>query len=231
MANDGSSAKFVVLGSPRSGTTMLLSYLNSHPNVKAKGELFRFLRGRSSEGLWADAFMTKKVGVHAVGFKLLRSHPEDSIDKSVWSRIKGDEKLKILHLRRKNLVRWYVSRLVALQTSCWNTYSRKKVLPLSERKIHVNVAEALASFESELRYHEQIERYYSKSQLLKVVYEDLVRSGDQEFSRIFKFLSIPDCRVRSSTVKINFEPLHDLITNYKEVESRLKNTPYSCFLE
>ncbi len=39
--------RFMILSRTRTGSTMLLSLLNSHPNVYAEGEIFRALNGRN----------------------------------------------------------------------------------------------------------------------------------------------------------------------------------------
>lgn len=63
LTGDINYRKFIIISDSRTGSTLLMQLLNSHPNIIAKGELFKNLNGRTCEKIWKDFFKkrAKKV--------------------------------------------------------------------------------------------------------------------------------------------------------------------------
>lgn len=127
--------KFIVIGQPRTGTTYLITLLNSHENVLCENELFNprgIVRTRkaandlSNEGLirreadpllWAKEFFEqKRSGTYqAIGFNLMLGHAVEVFDGLVRDGV------KIIYLYRDNKLAQYLSWVKANSSKRWAT--------------------------------------------------------------------------------------------------------------
>lgn len=135
----GGPARFIVLAGARTGSNMLVQALDSSPHMRCFGEVFNAAldhisygvdgydnfnaRDRSLRDRDAVAFLRKRVfkrppaGVRAVGFKLL--YAQDAGFADLLDHLTADEGLRVLHLRRRNLLRTLVSWKIANGTGLW----------------------------------------------------------------------------------------------------------------
>ena len=77
--------KFVIIARSRTGSNLLRSYLNSHPNIEAHDELFRELKRKSCQEIWKGLFIKKNKKIKYVGFKIFYYHPLEGSDNSIWN--------------------------------------------------------------------------------------------------------------------------------------------------
>jgi LPS sulfotransferase NodH len=135
--------RFVILGHPRTGSTMLVQALNSNPALLCFGEVFNAntpsihfdvpgfaQRGKEDVALRREdpgRFLRERVfanhpsDIRAVGFKLLYDHfwAFDGLVESLTA----DRDLRVVHLMRRNKLRTYVSMRIAERTGRWLEYS------------------------------------------------------------------------------------------------------------
>ena len=146
-SNDDSAAedpvRFIILSGPRTGSTMLVSALNSSPEITCFGELFRFIEDTVSFGVGGfaiagydnhsvedlelrnsdfKAFLSQRIfvemeGVTAVGFKHHYGHFFGFPGLREWLVEQRD--MRVLHLRRRNLLRMLLSTRIAEVTGGW----------------------------------------------------------------------------------------------------------------
>jgi hypothetical protein len=131
--------RFIILSSPRVGSNMLASALNSSRDIICFRELFnafsgfidfsvegydnasaedRALRNRDfKEFLQRRIFCQHAEGTRAVGFKMPYVHFRFFPGLLEWLVADGD--LRVLHLRRRNLLRMLVSLRIARKTGRW----------------------------------------------------------------------------------------------------------------
>jgi LPS sulfotransferase NodH len=130
---------FIILSTARTGSTMLVQALNSHPRVRCFREVFnarmdyvdfsmegydnfnqsdialrqedpsRFLRER--------VFREWPPGIRAVGFKLLYENHADV--PTLVHDLTSDSRLRVIHLRRRNELRTLVSEKKARMSGVW----------------------------------------------------------------------------------------------------------------
>ncbi|WP_280564143.1 hypothetical protein [Chromohalobacter sp. 48-RD10] len=74
---DNRYRKFIVLTRSRTGSNLLVSLLNSHPNISADGEIFSKLNGRDYKRIISNAFSRQPRYIKAKGFKIFYYHPQD----------------------------------------------------------------------------------------------------------------------------------------------------------
>lgn len=247
------AVRFVILGTQRTGTILLMGLLDSHPEIACTGELFqhkadmvqyslpryrlhvtsslkeriRYLISQSSsiESYLDDVFTV--LDAPAMGFKLM-------LDQAVLFPAVLDylqaHGFKIVRIVRHNLLKTYISRIRARQTGVYlSTGSLETVL------LHVPVdslVEKLAELEKEQR---TLQSLLSRLALdsVTVSYESIAsQSRESEVGRILSFLSVdPDIRLEPRSTKITPDDLGQVIDNYEEVVTALSDTAYRQFLD
>lgn len=243
--------KFIILGRARTGSNFLASMLRSHGEVICFGELFNSvhpgtirwdspgfevtpealaLRERDPLGfIDTQVFASVPRQVKAVGFKLFYNQAQEENWRSVWDYIKAQTGWKVIHLRRRNIVRVHLSEKIADKTQKWSI--------LRDDDAHRDVAveltfsDCLRTFE---HLHESIERYqrfFADHDVLDVFYEDLVANTEVETDRIQRFLGVPRRQLRAKTRKQARQPLTTMISNYDELKRQCEGTALAEFLD
>src|ERR1700761_6862103 len=111
--------KFIILSSPRSGTHMLRTSLDAHPNIVCLTEMFNpdYTLGQYSftentpeqEILERYIFSPQKWKTRAVGFCIHRTDARFGEWPHLWDSLAAMPDLLVVSLRRKNLLRRYLS--------------------------------------------------------------------------------------------------------------------------
>ena len=226
---DKSYQKFVIVSSGRSGSNLLVSLLDSHENVEAHGELFRFLNGDSSLKRWNEIFSNKNKIIEMAGFKLFYYHPFDQKKAGVWDILQSDKETKIIHLVRENRVRVYVSLMVANKTGKWRNKSGK-TKSIEDKRINIDLDEFIKWAEEKERYEIDTREKFKNHPFIEVSYEKLVRNRESVFDNLLTFLGVSKMTLHSSLRKQNSEKLEDLIVNYDEFKEAILKTKYAKHL-
>lgn len=245
-------ARFVILGTQRTGTILLMGLLDSHPDITCLGELFQHradyvqhsvpryhlhvtssLRNRFLDivarkpTMWNyldDVFAA--LDTQVAGFKLM-------FDQAIQFPMVLDylqaHDFKIITILRQNLLKTHISRLRALQTGVYlSTGKEEKVL------LHVPVdslVEELMALEKE---YEAIQRMLAGLSLdsSSVTYESISGpSAESDLQRLLRFLgAAPHAQLEPRSTKITPDDLSQAIANHEEVASTLKGTAYERFL-
>jgi DNA invertase Pin-like site-specific DNA recombinase len=140
LATEGSNvARFMILSGARTGSTVLAQALNSGPDIVCFRELFNLKRNEidySVDGYDEEnaedlalrerdpvRFLQERIfcrhpdKVGAVGFKFHYVHFWAYPD--LWEALTEDTDLRVLHLRRRNLLRMLLSTKIAKSTGVW----------------------------------------------------------------------------------------------------------------
>lgn len=244
--------KFVVLTTNRSGSTWLMSTLNSLPGVTGQGELF-LPRPRVTEKRWDSDFArprfieAKPEGLAfrpfsvfsyldalystpgTVGFKLMYSHlgqyPE-ILAYLIRYRI------HVVHLIRRNYLDVVLSGAVKAKIG------RAHVLAGQAAPDDIRVELDTANLIQQLRKLEK-QRNLARTLLrwcrlphIEVVYEELLRNP-AHFRPLWDFLSIKSDEYvpQSTLVRIRRGKQRDAISNYDQVKKTLAHSRFAEFLE
>lgn len=206
-----------------------MSLLNSHPNVKADGEIFKWPGGKSCEEIWSDFFINYPKRIKFAGFKLFYNHPRTG-DKKVWEFIEEDPNIIIIHLTRNNLLRSLVSKKIGLKTKQWTeSLKRPSFIPVDIKKIHLDTKECEEYFKKIKDYEKTTNKRFQDHQIIPVTYEELAENKQQTISRIFRDLELQDFSVVSGMKRQNPETLSELVVNYEELNAYFNNTRWTNF--
>jgi len=222
--------KFVVITRSRTGSNLFMSLLSSHPNINAHGEIFSELHNQSCQKIWRNTFVNKHRWIKYVGFKIFYHHPLDSIDKNVWQYLEQDNSIKIIHLKRENILRAHISDLIAQKTNKW-TKDDLQNTSIENRKINVNIDECLNMFDKVKRWEKKTYECFQNHPYIELTYEELTSNLEYEMSEIFNFLKIKNKNVYSKLKKQNPEKTEELVLNFKDLKNALIKNNYSHLLE
>lgn len=247
---DGSKAytKFIVLGRSRVGSNLLLSLLNTHSRVIAFGEIlgdpkntdlnipdyirsvrmFASMPREPVRFLEKEIFRTVPADVSAVGFKIFYYHAQSAGWRPVWTYLESQKDLRIIHIKRRNILKTHLSRKKAVKTSSWvNTSGMDE----DTTAISLSYEECLDDFIKTHQWEKQHDLLFENHRKLDVLYEDLAHDYEREMRRIFAFLDVGYEHVQPATYKQINKPLSEAIANYFELKERFQGTPWAAFFE
>lgn len=233
--------RFIILAAPRTGSNLLCTLLNSHPEVLCHHELFNpngifyaldCRDGSLDLGSMAErdrvpfGFLQRvwenQRGASCVGFKMTRGQND-----AVMQHLVGDSGVLKIVLHRKNRLKTFVSELVARQTGQWEAYAWDEVVT-DTPKVRVDVESLKAHSDLNERFYDDIRHsLHTKHQAcIEMSYEDIFSRSEQV--RLLGFLGVEATEVRlaHSSVKQNDSDLRNLVENFHELELAMEGSEY-----
>lgn len=238
--------RFIILGRSRVGSNLLRSLLNAHSQIEAYGEIFRnreamdwdHLNVLQSEKMRQmvlrdpAAFLDEKVfrkypgETAAVGFKIFYYHAREGSWEPVWPYLLAQKELRVIHIKRRNILKTHLSRKRAEITDSWVNTTGAPEKPVS---VTLDYEECLADFERTRAWEEAADAQFANHLLLQLAYEDLAHDYEGEMRRVFDFLDVAYEAVRPSIHKQSRQTLAEAITNYDELKQQFAGTPWAEF--
>jgi LPS sulfotransferase NodH len=240
--------RFIILGRYRSGSNYLRGLMNSHSQIVVLGELFQnektigwaypgYRQSRHVLNLFHDQpvkFLQTRVfrrfprEVQAVGFKIFYYHAQTDNWKPVWTYLIENETIKVIHIKRKNILKTHLSRKLAALTDTWVDTSGSKD---SIRQVSLDYEECLQDFVRTREWEETHDQTFAKHPLVQVCYEDLARDYGSELNRIQEFLGVRIETLKPETFKQSNRPISDSISNYYALKQEFIGSPWELFFE
>lgn len=232
---------FLIVSDGRTGSNLLRDLIASHPHAFCGGEIFNkdyverngvpwpvgdtekdntlipLMRDNPEEYLARLFAQAATKGFRAIGAKLTfengAAHPTASMC------LAAKENLRVIHLRRCNVLRQYVSLQRAFKTGEWAAKGNSGPLP----RIHIDFVKfvwfLLRNKELEAKAHE----LFAKHPSMQVTYEDLAAAPQAVSARCVEFLGLdPNVPLRTWHRKSATDSLRDAIENYDEVKARFR---------
>jgi LPS sulfotransferase NodH len=243
--------RFIILGQARTGSTFLQSLLNSHSQIVAFGEIFRrfdaifwdyssYPRNVPRRQLCAFrddpiGFLETHVyakfpkGISAVGFKLFYAHARHTRQRPLWTYLRDRRDLKIIHIKRRNVLRTHLSLETAKMVGRWRDLS---VEPAGDDiSILLDYDECLRKFAETREQERAHDILFANHAKMDLFYEELSRDYTSEMRRVQQFLGVECQVVAPTTHKQARRPLSVAISNYDELAARFKDTPWEAFFD
>jgi LPS sulfotransferase NodH len=240
--------RFVVLGIARTGSTLLVNLLNGHSQVMAFGELFRspdaigwdvrpFTHYQRS-GLLAlyrsdpVAFLEQEVfrrwprRYAAVGFKLFYYHAKEPPYSQLWDYLARDRSIRILHIKRRNILEQYLSLQIANLTNIWSTQSRPRC-ELPPIRLEAEACHKHFAWVRELE--REAAEFFRAHHVHNVYYEDLAADRRSQMRAVHGFLDIEDEAAEPTLVRQRNRPLSQSIANFDELRREFAETRWADF--
>lgn len=216
--------KYVILFQGRAGSTLLTEHMRSHPNINAKYEAFSTLPREWPVQLdWMTNFFYAAqpeqldTPTQVIGFKTKLT---DIADPDLFANFVQDNKIKVIHLFRKNLVKLIVSVIRAdrLRKTCGdsNLYDAKHSLG----KIHIDPTEFRRQ-KKRIRLYRELREYIDgmNVDVCRVRYEDLLYNLDRTLNRLWKFVGVQRHQTDADVLKNTPDRLEDAVENLDELRA------------
>jgi LPS sulfotransferase NodH len=222
-----SAGKFLIFTFQRTGSTLLVDLLDSHPEIQCEGEILLHRKFLPRTYLSYKAQISPKS---TFGFKLITSHfiyqgmanPDDFI------RYLSASDFKFILLSRRNIVRAAISLYLAVQSGKFHHY--KDELHRPDQKVNLSQPELfhyIDWLEKNRRFLEQLTHDIPH---ISFIYEDdLLTSEKQQATvdSICRYLNVDPCQAKTQLLRSPKENTFDRVQNLEEVVSWLLRSPYS----
>lgn len=272
--------RFIILSGPRTGSNLLALALNSHPEVTCFGEVFNFtldfvtfnvegydnldpadlaLQRRDPQQFLRERIFGKHPnGTRAVGLKYhygqLWGH------QALQDGLTGDKGLRVLHLRRRNLLRAMLSLKIAEQTGVWVVPTGRKLTLANVGKAFRHpgwAAQKLSALLPRMETAksrapagvsispEELYEYIIRMEITRakfddlfrehptqtILYEDLQRDCQAVFDQTQAFLGVKPRPLAVALQKQNPQPLRELLANYDELHKAFGSGDHGWMFE
>lgn len=236
---------FVIVGIQRTGTNLLVTSLNSHPDILCIGETFLsrgmspYDYGRYRKLSWGrrlghyldrrrqmrcyltDYYMAP--GYAAIGFKLMQSQARQY--PVVWEYLR-ERDAKVIRVVRCNQLKVLVSRILLKRTGLPHTTTR-----LCSPRLQLPTWNLKRRLDSITRENERWSILLADVEYLPITYERVLSDRQTEFRRVLEFLRVDlDVALHSPFQKLTPNRLQDVIQNYADVVRCLSGTRYEKYL-
>jgi LPS sulfotransferase NodH len=235
----------LIVGNPRTGSTLLSTLLLQHPDVHVHGELFHPIenerRGthalRHRRKAWFDPetddailFLDEHVfgvstdykgrRVSVVGVKIFADHISSGGATHLFRRFHGHyPDAAVLHMRRDDYLSTLVSLEFARRTRQWVNWSHDPQSRAEVSSFSIPVKQALAFFDRMWRADAYFSLTFSGPNYLPVHYSRLVVDLPGTMSSVFASLGVPDHPVSMVTEKQVSGEDWSLVENLPDLQS------------
>ncbi|MCC2606094.1 sulfotransferase domain-containing protein [Planctobacterium marinum] len=224
--------KVIVIGRARTGSNLLLSYLNSHPAIHMEGEIFAHQRHKTEQQILKMVFNKQPQGIEAAGFKIFYHHPMDNKEQSkIWDILKADPSIHVIQLQRTNMLRMHISRKIAMQSDVWTASKKSEVDKVKVKTISFTKAELEEGFNKTKNWEANAQVDFANHPMLQIEYEKMISNPEQEFRRLTDFLRVEAMAPETKLRKQNPESLSNLIENYAELKAAFADTEWAVFFD
>lgn len=250
--SEGTQLKFVILGTQRTGSTLIRTCLDSHPDIRCFGELFaqRDERPHSYAGFVTSSLSHRLL--HYVGrkhliYRYLDQLPDKDDDRTygfkvMYSQLQGfrygfpmildylsDHRVKVLHVVRKNVLKMAVSRVRAWSTGIWHSSAKERKGPAT---IELDTQTLLSILKKLKRIEDEWRARLGRLDTLEVAYEGFVDDQATSTAQILGFLGVePGPPLVSHLKKVTPDSLGDVVTNFSAVRALLAGTEFEWCLD
>jgi len=235
--------KFVIVGAPRTGSTLLVKTINNLNGVCCHGELLgpekvrgyedgfdlvkasksereartqRLLLERNTDPV--DFIDRVLIADHtATGFKALYSAFLDPRWREVIAFLQTNPAIKFIHLTRKNTLRRYISEQILLEGGPNHSGAGgKSDMPI---KVRVDIDAFLRRSSQIEAEGNEITALLAKQTVLNITYEKLSADTTATVARVCRFLALVNSPldIKPALTKVGAANLSDSVSNYQEL--------------
>lgn len=232
--------KFFIFAHYRTGSTLLKSLIDSHPEIKCDGEIFLpFVYLDFKKMLFPNLYIKNnlyKCKMDNYGFILRLSQLQNVLTRFhknpkyfIKNLYKND--WKIIHLKRRNYLRQAISNILHLERGQAHDTPEK---PLKKTIIRISPEKLMKSIKWMENCSKREDQILKDINHIKIFYEDDLLNSDTHQStsdRIFRYLGLPSEIVKTKLRRTSSDKIGEYVENFDELVEFLNQTEYSKFLE
>jgi hypothetical protein len=230
--------RFIIFGQARSGSTLLVDLLNTHPDIHCDGEILH----DPWKG-WQRRHIMPHLRRHPVPFFILKAalcrHPAYGLKLffdhcSDPGRVLPDLVRRgwlILYVQRRDLFAQVISYVMARSTHYWH---RKSGQQHPSTTISIPAGKVLNNLTIFAAQEEQARNILARIPHLEITYEDDLQdsaSWGQTSGRLLDYLHLPHAPLRSPRVTTWDRPYAELIANYEQIVAAVRSSPHAWVLD
>lgn len=246
---------FIITCPARSGSTMLVHLLRSHPEIcshdevfspeKVKGMTGTYLQRIEEDPSFLDQLSADRYcdpikflynraldpqGKKIVGFKL--KHDELVLPgyKMLRDEIADNRKLRIIQLRRNNLLRRYVSHYIASNLTRVTLAVSNQPIPELPR-IRLDPVGCEKDFETVLAREAEFGALFASHPHFSISYEGIVGGDLNKLDQLLRFLNLSPRPLTTPTQRLGRDDLRGVIENFDELREYFSNSRFAQFFE
>jgi hypothetical protein len=247
MAKRNRLKNVIMLHAGRTGSSVLADMLSQHSEIKWDGEIFldypKYLDFFTSDPIQFIVYKMFQKSSNIYGFEvkaLKNQHLEMfiklNLDEFLVKAFEQGYSYFIL-LKRKNLLRRYISIIQMLETKVYHTTTtqlKPKLITIDPDNIWVNRKKT-----NLINYFKIIEQEYNdvsqllrKYNVLSLSYEEDILSNPMiAYNKICDFMCIEKQHPKIVLKRTNPFSIREVVANYSDIEKALKGTEYYWMLE
>ncbi|MCE2884578.1 MAG: hypothetical protein LW806_06740 [Planctomycetaceae bacterium] len=218
------TTRFVILFPGRTGSSLLVSCLASHPEIAAEGErLVRLDAVEQDQWLRDHYTRTHAAEIRAVGFK---TKPKDVRDPAGFRALLDALDVRPITLLRRNLVKLAVSTINARRihqaTGRWNNAADAPELApvaIDPLELERQIAACDAAQRDVLRLAGGL-----RTPALALEYEELLADLVAALGRVTDFLGVQPLPMQAGTGKATPDDLRAALLNHDELREHFRGT-------
>jgi len=240
----------------RTGSTMLVHLLRSHPEICSHSEVFSSpgtlggmagsyeIKRRAEpdfvERLAAEKdrdpikFLYKIVldlqGRKAVCFKLKHDELVLPEYKVLRDEIVNDRDFRIIHLRRENLLRRYLSHYIANRVTGVTWVVRSQAIP-EVQPVVLDPHDCQKDFETVLGREKEFAELFAEHPGFSISYEEMIAPDAEKIQSLLDFIGVSRRELTTTTRKLGGDDLRQVIANFEELRTYFAGSPYSKFFD
>lgn len=221
------AVRFVIVSAGRAGSHLLVSLLNSHPDLYCHNDRFLLDRGRLSPYGLLDG-LGRSRGGHCFGTQL-PAHRIVGDPVALFERL-HHEGWRFIHLKRDNLLRQSISALIAKQRG---RYHLRRGEPLPSQSVTLDPEALVRKMRRKAALLAHEEKVLDPFPRLELCYErDLVdpECHQPTANLVFQWLGLPEASVGTTLVKTGPADLSLAIANYGAIVHAVRLSPFERFL-
>lgn len=225
---------FAIVADVRTGSTLLASSLNEHPQICCFGELFHsddlpdnrlesLDRRQASSAAILECTM-HVPGVRACGFKAMIFLPLPTAKRwaGAWRCLREVPGLRIIYLTRRDRLAQYASLEVARHTGLFHPDDDHVCRPEDRPVITIDPDELrswMRERDAQMRQRREMLRGVPA---LELEYETLTEQWERSTTCVQRFLEVDVQPLEPQKKKQEGRPLAEVIANYAELQERLR---------
>lgn len=240
------STRFIVLSRTRTGSNLVIHSLRGRTGALACGEIFcdhrtcyvhpyptfpwtipyrnafpvRFLRRR--------IFRRMPTWVDAVGFTLFYDQCRSRWNRRIWSFLQQRGDLRVVHLKRRNILRTHLSLQKAMQTNRWIQLQDGD---FDRATVRLDPDDCERAFADTRNNERAMDAFFGRHAKLELHYEDLSERYLEQMRSLCGFLGLDPPTDPPPTRKQASMSLPESIENYTELARRFRGTEWEAFFE
>ena len=232
---------FVVVGGPRTGSTLLQRQINSHPNIVCMHEV---LKGTSGVAAFSRQFLGRRgslldlrrrdmpsfirallttrqpLRIAALGFKAMFVHPEGETEwLQAWETLSSISGLRVIWIDR-NPIDSVLSFALARSAGAW-------VSKPVRTSIELDPSWVVRRLELEKRQAMRAAVSLSGSEVLRISYKDLAGRIGCTMSQVFRFLGAKPTDLQPALEKQDRGSFRTMIRNFDQVVAHLEGSSWA----